>query len=710
MNYCTLIFPPQFEPFQPYLSLPVLSSALKAKGYDVGVFDFNVDYFNWVLKPSYLECSLQELLKSKNSKKCESFRGMKGEYILDNICKAMQTIREAQSFTDLPKYKWATNVLKMGLKMVSAKHDPSTVNFYEACCGTTNYESQRILDSITQERLNLFAEYINTVAIPTIDKHSPDFVGLSLVVHDQLAFTLTLGRKLKKLFPHIHLCVGGALISRLYNKLAGIPAISSLFDSFVIGEGEETICELVGAIKCHKEITNIPGVFIPGKENKFRKRKPTESVAVILPDFSGLPLKKYLSPFLVLPYLTSYGCHWGKCSFCCHHYPYGRYREKPEMLVVEQLAKLSKQYDTNYFSFTDEQITPERLKNLAEKFIDYEIDIKWFTFARMEKAFKQQAFCDLIYKAGCRTLMLGLESAVQRILDLMHKGTHASDFSEILSSCKKANISVRLDTMVGFPTETKEESDFTLDFLVKNKRLIDTPFSIMPLSLFELQDNSPIMRYPSKYDISPQQSMRGDLDYQLDYEIEQGMDHTTRNEIYKKYIQVLSLFDFADICPENKVHAFLMKCLCNEQEVVSWAFSEVMKNPSQYTPVFYQGILCMGTPSNCQEEVYLLSNLLNGIEVEIDSCCKNTVDLVKQNFSVEEILDTIKENVQPSHDNFDASFERFIRFIYSNEFIYFIRHGRQMPRRGQSEKTRKVLDKSRIAHGQTNPYSVHSVY
>jgi len=259
----------------------------------------------------------------------------------------------------------------------------------------------------------------------------------------------------------------------------------------------------------------------------------------------------------------------------------------------------------------------------------------------MEKAFKQQAFCDLIYKAGCRTLMLGLESAVQRILDLMHKGTHASDFSEILSSCKKANISVRLDTMVGFPTETKEESDFTLDFLVKNKRLIDTPFSITPLSLFELQDNSPIMHYPSKYDISPQKSKRGDLDYQLDYKIEQGMDHATRNEIYKKYIQVLSLFDFADICPENKVHAFLMKCLCNEQEVVSWAFSEVMKNPSQYTPVFYQGILCMGTPSNCQEDVYLLSNLLNGIEVEIDSCCKNTVDLVKQNFSVGEILDTI---------------------------------------------------------------------
>jgi len=376
-----LIFPPQFEPFQPYLSLPLLSSALKAKGHGVGVFDFNVDYFNWALKPSYLECSLHELLKSKNSKKCENFRDEKGEYVLDNICKAVQTIREAESFTNLPKYKWAKNVLKMGLKIVSAKHAPSIVNFYEARCGTTNYDSYDVLTSITQDNLNPFTEFINTEVIPSIHKHSPDFIGFSLVVHDQLVFTLTLCRELKKLFPHIHLCAGGALISRLYNKLADIPAISSLFDSLVIGEGEEAVCELVEALEKDKEISDIPGVFIPGKENKFRKRKPTESVAAILPDFSGLPLKKYLSPFLVLPYLTSYGCHWGKCSFCCHHYPYGRYREKPEMLVVEQLAKLSRQYNTNYFSFTDEQITPERLKNLAEKFIDYEIDIKWFTFA-----------------------------------------------------------------------------------------------------------------------------------------------------------------------------------------------------------------------------------------------------------------------------------------------------------------------------------------
>jgi radical SAM superfamily enzyme YgiQ (UPF0313 family) len=484
---------------------------------------------------------------------------------------------------------------------------------------------------------------------------------------------LTLCRELKKLFPHIHLCAGGALISRLYNKLADIPAISSLFDSLVIGEGEEAVCELVEALEKDKEISDIPGVLVPSKENKFRKRNPTESATEILPDFSELPLDKYFSPFLVLPYLTSYGCHWAKCSFCCHHYPYSRYREKPEKLVVEQLAKLSERYNTNYFSFTDEQITPERLEILAEQFLDADIDIKWFTFARMEKALKQQEFCDVLYKAGCRTLMLGFESAVPRILDLMRKGTHVSDFPEILSSCKKANISIRLDTMVGFPTETKEESEFTLEFLVKNRKLIDTPFSITPLSLFELQDNSPIMRCSSKYEISPRKPRRGDLDCQLYYEINSGMEHTARREIYKKYIQVLSQFDFSDICPDNKVHAFLMKCLYDEQFLQLYLFGDVVQQPDAFTPVLVSGIRCMAkNPLDENPLTYMLLNLSNGLEVEIDSLCKYTIDLIKENFTLKQIITRVSNVTDTSSTDIPDAFFSFLKFLYSNEFVYFL--------------------------------------
>ncbi len=62
------------------------------------------------------------------------------------------------------------------------------------------------------------------------------------------------------------------------------------------------------------------------------------------------------------------------------------------------------------------------LKKLSSEIIDRGLDIRWFTFARMEKGFDYET-CKLLFDAGCRILMFGFESAVQRIVDLMQKGT-----------------------------------------------------------------------------------------------------------------------------------------------------------------------------------------------------------------------------------------------------------------------------------------------
>lgn len=669
----TLIFPPQFEPFQPYLSLPVLSSALKAKGYDVNTLDLNVDYFNRILRPSYLERFFHEFPNSKNSNSQNHFEGKQEKYILDNLGKAVHMIRDVESFKDLPTYKWAMNMLKTALELFSAKHTPSVVNFYESHCGTTNYDSRKILTSIAKDRINPFKEYINNVAIPRIMEFSPGFIGISLVVHDQLAFTLTLCQELKRLFPHIHICAGGALISRSYNRITTNPAISSLFDSLVIGEGEETICELVEAVEKNAKISDITGVLIPSKIAKFRKRKPTEFVEGIFPDFSELPIDKYFSPILVLPYLTSYGCHWGKCSFCCHHFPYGRYREKSEKLVVEQLAQLSEQYGTNYFNFTDEQITPERLNIFAEKFIEHNLDIEWFTFARMEKDFKEPEFCNQLYRAGCRTLMFGFESAVQRILDMMHKGTEVADFPEILSACKSESLSVRLDTMVGFPTESEEESDCTLDFLCTHKDLIDTPFSITPLSTFELQKHSRILENAETYGISPIGPLRGDLDYEVDYEIQSGMNRSKRLKAFEKFVTALnSQFESPRICPENKSHAFLMKCFYDEGLVSTDSFQAVVESPYLYIPVLYPGVQVQHRDSIGERgDIYLLSNLLSGMQLEIDHFCKDALVLAGEGHSIGEIFAIIERQNALLNNNSEASFKKFLTFLWFNDFISF---------------------------------------
>jgi len=672
MSKVVLLFPPQFEPFQPYLALPTLYTALKTKRHSVKAFDLNIAYFNRVLTLDYIERSLRELKTKKTIN--DKFIIKRGEHVLDHLTEAIRVLNTPETFVDFPKYKWAMNVLRTALEVVSERFKPSKIDFYESRCGSTNYDSHSVYNSINDSRLNLFEEFIDKCVIPIFQKDTPNFIGFSLVVHDQLAFTLTLCRKMRSLFPKTHLCAGGPLVSRLCQEMATSPYISQFFDSFVIGEGEETICDLTEALEADTDLTEIPGVLVPGHQNKFKKRPSENSLSMILPDFSCLPLDEYFSPYLVLPYLTSHGCYWRKCTFCCHRYPYGKYKEKPIGLVVDQLAKLSKDYRTKYFSFSDEDIPPQRMRNLALQILNRDLDIKWFTFARMEKAFKSPDFCNLIYQAGCRTLMFGFESAVQRILDLMEKGTEVTDIPEILSACKKASISVRLDAMIGFPTETEAESDYTLKFLQRYRDLIDTPFSITPLSTFELQKDSLIMRSPEKYGIYPKKPFRGDLDYQVHYEIRNGMDYVKKIQAYKKYISTLnSEFDGPNICPENKAHAFIMKCLYDDGLISIHPFSKIKKEPNAYVPVLYQSIQCKSLKSSSGNGCkYLLSNLLNGMEVQINSLCRKIINMIKTGNYVAEILEEFNQSKSAVDNDFNESLISFLQFLFNNDFIYFI--------------------------------------
>jgi len=672
MDSIILIFPPQFEPFQPYLSLPVLTAILKSRGYSVDVYDFNIDYFNWVFSPNYIEQSLRNFDKKENGR--DKFIIERGKYALLHLSEAIQVLKTQKAFVNLPKYKWAMNVLRTALEVVSERFKPSKIDFYEARCGSTNFNSFRIYNAINNSHLNLFEEFIEDFVIPIFQKNAPDFIGFSLVIHDQLAFTLTLCREIRRHFPKIHLCAGGPLVSRLGQEMAVSRHISQFFDSFVIGNGEETICELVDALETGTDPTKIHGVLVPGRQDKFKSRLSENSLSTILPDFSCLPLEKYFSPYLVLPYLTSHGCYWRKCTFCCHRYPYGKYREKPIEIVVNQLAKLSEDYKTKYFSFSDEGIPPKRMRDLALEIINRNLNIKWFTFARMEKAFKEPDFCNLIYHAGCRTLMFGLESAIQRVLDLMEKGTEVANVPKILSACKKASISVRLDAMIGFPTESEEESDYTLKFIRRHRDLIDTPFSIIPLSIFELQRDSPIMKNPGKYGVYPKEPLRGDLDYQFRYDIQNGMDYSKKVKAYKKYISILnSEFNGPSICPENKTHAFIMKCLHDERLISADSFSKIKEKLNGYVPVLYQGIQCR-PPNTCNGNVhrYFLFNLLNGMEVEINSLCKKVIDLIKNCYTLKEMLACFEREHGFLSNNFKASFWAFLKFLFQNDFIYFV--------------------------------------
>jgi anaerobic magnesium-protoporphyrin IX monomethyl ester cyclase len=142
-------------------------------------------------------------------------------------------------------------------------------------------------------------------------------------------------------------------------------------------------------------------------------------------------------------------------------------------------------------------ITPRDLKKISQAILDESVEIKWHGVSRFERGMNQELF-NLMAKAGCVRLYMGLESTNERLLKLMDKGTTPQRIEKILSMCHKAKIAVEAGIFSGFPSETADEAEETYKFVLKNRQTITRA----DIGSFRLLKGSPIADNPENYGIS----------------------------------------------------------------------------------------------------------------------------------------------------------------------------------------------------------------
>jgi hypothetical protein len=228
--------------------------------------------------------------------------------------------------------------------------------------------------------------------------------------------------------------------------------------------------------------------------------------------------------------------------------------------VAEDLQWLIRTNRAKYVTFSDEYLKPERLSDLVASIERMSLDMRWLTFARPEARFADSQFTRKLYKSGCRLLMFGIESGSQRVLRSMRKGTNFQHFRPILESCRKANIAVRLDFMLGFPGETKEDAQATFEFLQANKDVIDTPFSSISTGVFELREGIPMMSELSAWGLVRAEPLRGELDDQFRFIDRSGPPEAEIQLWRAKFIRFAKrCMDSELLAPTNKTHQLLLK-------------------------------------------------------------------------------------------------------------------------------------------------------
>lgn len=529
-----LLFPPEWVPTAPYIALPCLTAVLRQNGYQVVQKDVNIEMYHLFFSKPFLmwikerlSKKLQELKASGNARILTDLETKQKTTLLTQLAvdvldltervESAKRITQTEDFYDSDKLEWALNTFREVMQYISAAYYPASLLFYpmESNLSYRPGVAKDVLACIEDEQVNVFREVCRQIVLPAVKNNEPDLIGISIGTKVQLLAGLTFCKMIKEAFPNIHITVGGNVITRLQEDLPRQKQFfTSIFDSAIIHEGEHSLLWLLEALEGEREWTRVPNLIYSNKDAiQANKDIYTEKIPLLpIPDFDGFPLDSYFVPERILPYLATRGCYWGRCTFCDHGQGYlDQYRAKSGSQVVEEIKALKEKYHVNYFLFPDESYPPALFKKVAQLLVEQAIKIKWTTPIRFEETLQDPEVWQLAVKAGCRALYFGMESANERVLDLMHKHVKKQVIEKNLHESAKAGIWNHVMAIYGFPGETLEEAEETRQFLLDNKDYIHS----LEMSNYVAYRHSPIVRNPEKFGVTIHK--QDEYDIPLDY-------------------------------------------------------------------------------------------------------------------------------------------------------------------------------------------------
>ncbi len=217
------------------------------------------------------------------------------------------------------------------------------------------------------------------------------------------------------------------------------------------------------------------------------------------PDFSQCRLDDYVSPERVLPLETARGCTWNRCAFCSHNSgPHPGYQAWSPERVGEILGHLRERYGCRQFALHDLEVPPGRARKLSEAILAAGLDdLSLSGLGRLSRGYRDRRLLGLMRRAGFTSMEWGLESGVQRILDLMRKGTDVATMEDVLERAAEAGIANQCFVLFGFPGETEQEARATLDFMERHPAHV----ARVIFDVLSVHADSPLGREPESWGV-----------------------------------------------------------------------------------------------------------------------------------------------------------------------------------------------------------------
>jgi radical SAM superfamily enzyme YgiQ (UPF0313 family) len=312
----------------------------------------------------------------------------------------------------------------------------------------------------------------NEVIIDEMHRQKPDLIGLSFLSTTSYPYAKILARQLRAADSKVSIAFGGVFVSLNAPRVKRqCPEV----DFVCRGDGEELILDLLQHLD---DPDRVPGVTWADKLGQVHTN-PNRPLLRDLdqwpyPDREGLPLDFIESMPLDVPAVlsldryttmqTSRGCPW-PCVFCdIPTFNEGKWRCRSAEHVVGEFKHLQEQgYGAVFFVDDHFLLRPKRIEDICKGIRDNNITIQWGCEGRVDS--KCIELFPAMAQANLRTLMFGIESGSQKILDRLKKGQTLEEIDSAVSNAKRAGIEiVHGFFVVGSPDETEDDMRQTFDF------------------------------------------------------------------------------------------------------------------------------------------------------------------------------------------------------------------------------------------------------
>lgn len=301
-------------------------------------------------------------------------------------------------------------------------------------------------------------------------RYSPDVVGITTTTPTFKTVRL-IANEIRRNFPDTKIIIGGAHVT-------ATPETTILHDCFdygVIGEGEETLLELIKFINNpkNKSIDDIAGLVYV-KEGRVIKTKqrgfindldqlpfPARQLMVPLSKTQAVPASVYKLPSGNM--ITSRGCPT-RCTFCDRAIFGEKFRARSVDNILDEMEVLINEYGARDIKFYDDTFTAtkSRVYKILDEMRKRRINVKWSCLTKVKAVDKE--LLKYMKECGCWQVLYGLESGDDRMLILLKKGNTVEDNRKAVMWAAELGMSTRGDFVLGTPGETKESLNNTLSF------------------------------------------------------------------------------------------------------------------------------------------------------------------------------------------------------------------------------------------------------